>query len=256
MIHLHKSNGVYHVRATALSELCPLEDQDPRNDDAPPAEAVGEANVPWTRRLPYKPTENERLARAVTHLPFRAWCSHCVKGLARDWPHRSDYAPPPDINMVAMDSCFVNTESDDDVLTILAMKEKPFQSVGATVLLDTSASEFAVATIIGYSDFWGHQEAMIKCDQEQNMKRIAELLQERRRPRRTISEYSPKGSHQSNGVVENAHYHLEGLVRTMRSDLMEKTGVNVNVKSLLAPWLARHCAWRYIYICERCSKKT
>ena len=86
VIHLHKSNGVYHVRATALSELCPQEDQDPRNDDAPPAEAVGEANVPWTRRLPYKPTEDERLAHSVTHLPFRAWCSHCVKGLARDWP--------------------------------------------------------------------------------------------------------------------------------------------------------------------------
>ena len=34
VIHLHKSNGVYHVRATALPELCPLEDQDPRNDDA------------------------------------------------------------------------------------------------------------------------------------------------------------------------------------------------------------------------------
>ena len=29
----------------------------------------------------------------------------------------------------------------------------------------------------------------------------------------------------------------------MRSDLMEKTGVNVNVKSLLALWLVRHCAW-------------
>ena len=95
VIHPHKSNGVYHVRATALSELCPLEDQDPRNDDAPPAEEVGEANVPWTRRLPYKPTEDERLAHSVSHLPFRAWCSHCVKGLARDWHHRSDYGPPP-----------------------------------------------------------------------------------------------------------------------------------------------------------------
>ena len=84
---------------------------------------------------------------------------------------------------------------------------------------------------------------MIKCDQEESMKRIAELLQERRRPRRTIIEYSPKGSDQSNGVVQNAHYHLEGLLRTMRSDLMEKTGVNVNVKSLLAPWLVRRCAW-------------
>ena len=43
--------------------------------------------------------------------------------------------------------------------------------------------------------------------------------------------------------MENAHYHLEGLLRTMRSDLMEKTGVDVNVKSLLALWLVRHCAW-------------
>ena len=74
------------------------------------------------------------------------------------------------------------------------------------MLPDKSASEFAVATIIGYLDFWGHQEVMIKCDQEQKMKRIAELFQERRSPRRTIVEYSPKGSHQSNGVVENAHH--------------------------------------------------
>ena len=101
-----------------------------------------------------------------------------------------------------------------------------------------------MATIIGYLDFWGHQKVMIKCDQEQSTKRIAELLQERRRrPRRTVVEYSPKRSHQSNGVVENAHYHFEWLLRTMRSDLIENTGVNVNVKSLLAPWLVRHCAW-------------
>ena len=83
-----------------------------------------------------------------------------------NWPHRNDCGPPPDIPMVAMDFCFANTESDDDVLTILAMKEKPFQSVGATVLPVESASEFAVATITGYLDFWGHQEVMIKCDQE------------------------------------------------------------------------------------------
>ena len=48
----------------------------------------------------------------------------------------------------------MNTGADDDVLTILAMKEKPFQSAGATVLPDKSASEFAVATIIEYLDFW------------------------------------------------------------------------------------------------------
>ena len=31
-IHLHKSSGVCHVRASALSVLCLLEDQDPRSD--------------------------------------------------------------------------------------------------------------------------------------------------------------------------------------------------------------------------------
>ena len=78
------------------------------------------------------PTEDERMAHSVSHLPFRAWCSQCVRGLARDWPHRSDNGPPPDTPMVAMDFCFVNTGADDDVLTIPAMKEKPFQSVGAS----------------------------------------------------------------------------------------------------------------------------
>ena len=198
--HLHKANGVYHVRASELSKLLyPLEDQDPWNDAGPQVEAVGEENLPWTPRLPYEPTDAERLSHSVSHLPFREWCSHCVKGLARDWPHRSDYRPPPDIPTVAM----------DEVLTNLAVREKPFQSVGATVLPDKSASEVAVATIIRYLDFWGHKEVMIKCDQEHSMKR-----------RRTIVEYNPKVSHQCNGVV-----------RRMRSDLMEKTGVNVHVKS-------------------------
>ena len=74
-----------------------------------------------------------------------------------------------------MDICFANTECDDDVLTILALKQKPFQSVGATVLPDTSASEFAVATIIRLPWLFGHQEVISKCDQEQSMKTIAEL---------------------------------------------------------------------------------
>ena len=87
-------------------------------------------------------------------------------------PHRSDYGPPPDIPMVAMDFDFANTESDDDVLTILAMNEKPFQSVGATVLPDKSASEFAVATIIGFLDFWGtprgHDQMRPRAEHEAN----------------------------------------------------------------------------------------
>ena len=61
-IHLHKSNGVHHVHLTTLSKLCPLEDL--RNDDGQPAETVGKVNMLWTRRLPYRPTEDERLSHS------------------------------------------------------------------------------------------------------------------------------------------------------------------------------------------------
>ena len=84
---------------------------------------MSEAAAPWTRR-PHKPADEERMTHLVSHLPCRASCPHYVQGLARDWPHRSDNGPPPDIPMVAVDFCFANTESDDDVLTIMAVKEK------------------------------------------------------------------------------------------------------------------------------------
>ena len=58
------------------------------------------------------------------------------------------------------------------------------------------------------------------------MRRIAELFQERRRSRRTIVNYRPKGSHQSRGVVENVHFHFKALLRTMRFDPIDKTAVS------------------------------
>ena len=65
------------------------------------------------------------------------------------------------------------------------------------------------------------------------MRRIAELFQERRRSR----------SHRSRGVVDNVHLHLKALLRTMRFDPIDKTAASVNVKTLLEPWLVKHCAW-------------
>ena len=120
-------------------------------------------------------------------------------------------------------SAFTNTKSDDDVWTILALKEKPFQFAGATVLLVRTVSKIAVATIIGYLDCWDRQEVIIKCNQQQNMERRGELLQGRRRPRGTIVEFTLEGRRQSNVVVENAHHHLA-----------DNTGESVDEEPLLA----------------------
>ena len=146
--------------------------------------------------------------------------------------HRSKCRPQPDIPMDARNFCFMNTKSGDDVWTSLAMKENPFQFDGATVLPVKTVSKIAVATIIGYLDCWDRQEVIIKCKQ-QNMVRRAELLQGRRRPRGTIVECTLEGRRQSIEVVENAHHHLA-----------DNTDESVDVKPLLASWLARCCVWK------------
>ena len=61
---------------------------------------------------------------------------------------------------------------------------------------------------IGILDSWNHREVMIKCDQEQSLKSLAELYREQRRPRSRME--------------ENTHCDMEGLARTRRSDRCER----------------------------------
>ena len=156
-IRLHKFNGVCQVHESESSGLYSLKRS---NVDGSSAESVRETIRLWTRRLPYKPTVEERMSHSVIHLVFRAGCAHNVKGLARDWPHHFDSGLTPAIHTVARDFCVTNTKSDD-VSTILVMKEISYQSASVTVMHDMSAIEFAVTTGARFLDFWEYREVII-----------------------------------------------------------------------------------------------
>ena len=51
-------------------------------------ESEEQARTPKTRRSPKAPTKAEREAHDATHLPYRAWCHHCVRGRGAKKPHR------------------------------------------------------------------------------------------------------------------------------------------------------------------------
>ena len=38
--------------------------------------------------IPAKPTPEMIAAHEVSHLPFRSWCSHCVRGRGKSFQHR------------------------------------------------------------------------------------------------------------------------------------------------------------------------
>ena len=51
-------------------------------------DASEEAEAPNVRRAPKGPTAREREEHEATHLPYRSWCQHCVRGRAPNRPHR------------------------------------------------------------------------------------------------------------------------------------------------------------------------
>ena len=103
------------------------------------------------------------------------------------------------------------------------------QSVGVIASSVLSTCVFVWARGIGIPDSWDHREVMIKCDQEQSLKSLAELFREQRRPR--------------SRMLENTHSDMEGLARTRRSDPIERTGASVDVKSLFTSWMVRKRVW-------------
>ena len=58
------------------------------------------------RRAPHEPTAEEAERHALTHVPYRDWCEACVRGKARENPHRR-VRTDTDMDEVEMDcSCW------------------------------------------------------------------------------------------------------------------------------------------------------
>eukprot|EP00974_Lingulodinium_polyedra_P055804 5367180-Lingulodinium_polyedra.AAC.1 len=67
----------------------------------------------------------------MTHLPFRSWCSHCVRGRGRAADHRA-VQDGRGVDEVHVDYCFVG-DAESDTKTILVAKHVQTKSLLATV---------------------------------------------------------------------------------------------------------------------------
>ena len=67
-------------------------EQEQQSDDDMMGEGSGDVDVgiriPKAGRDPRGPTRAERLAHNLTHIPYRSWCKHCVRGKAKEDAHK------------------------------------------------------------------------------------------------------------------------------------------------------------------------
>ena len=87
----------------------------------------GEAGERQTKKMqdPKMPSKTEIEEHNLTHLPFRNWCRHCVRGRGKEMPHRKA-GEQGDMPELHVDMCFLGEESDPyNTITILVAREGP-----------------------------------------------------------------------------------------------------------------------------------
>ena len=108
----------------------------------------GESREQKAEKTPKAPTREEYEAHRLAHYPYRSWCPHCVASRRPNSHHRR--AHPRSARSVprfCADDAFVKDSQDDALVTILASKLHPSQSVFASVVDSKGSDAYAISRL-------------------------------------------------------------------------------------------------------------
>ena len=234
----------------------------------------GEEHENGTREVvklhqPLLPSPAEREEHALTHVPFRSWCEHCVKGRGEEAMHFKSKEQPEQLE-VHMDFCFPGEETSNKKLTILVVRERKTRMTMSSVAPSKSSGEFLAKRVLAFMREIGADKGdiTVKTDQEPAMKAIVNEVARHRAEGgggRMIQEHSPVGDSKGNGIIERAVKSVVGQMRVMRSAIESRVNAKLDPDHPVFAWIAEHASvllnrfevgkdGRSAY--ERCKMKT
>ena len=166
---------------------------------------------------PQLPTKEEMEEHCLTHLPFRNWCQHCVRGAGRTADHRAHLRD---------DGLHELGTEGSSKETVLVVRERPHRmTMSAIVPMKGASLEWTVRRTLAFIKEIGLEGSpiVLKSDQEPA---IVSLVGEiaRRRGANIFPEHSPVSSGQSNGYIERAVQSVSNQVRVMLDVLESRVG--------------------------------
>jgi hypothetical protein len=232
------------VDAAAAPEH-PAEEAAPEQVDAgaDPEHPAEEARRARPARDPGAPTQAERDAHAATHLPFRSWCDECVQGRRDAPPHCRTKRGPGDVPEVAFDYAFIRRDDEEEVVTILVMRDRDSKALRGWVLERKGADmdENVDRAVAGIRDLGYRGRVLIRTDGEPALVALSNAviaaLPEGATPIKT-----PVGESASNGGIEGAVKILKGLLRVHLAALERRIDAKFPANHPVLAWLVEHVA--------------
>ena len=178
-------------------------DEGKRDDE----EEYGERR-PRKKLYPREPSQEERQEHEMTHVPFRNWCRHCVKGRGKEEACKK-VERSYDGHEVHMDFMFMGDEGSEKTLAIVVVKERSTGAVMATVVPRKSYGEWMAKRTMTFMRELGceQEKVMMKTDNEPALVKVVEevgRLRAAKGGKGMMVEHSPVHSSKSNGYIERA----------------------------------------------------
>ena len=200
-------------------------------------------------KAPIRPSDVEVEEHMLTHLPFRAWCKHCVRGKSKGKRHsvaqRQDHVVPT----LAVDYMFMHSTQGPDEekgMPILVGRDiadgvEGTGMIFARVVPRKGVHPYAVKCLASDIARLGHQRLVLKSDDEPAIVALKEAARSER-PERVVMEESPVHDSAWNGAVENTIQQVQGQFRTMKDSLESRIDARIPEDSPIVPWLVMHAA--------------
>ena len=239
--------GMERVREAGREAIA----EGPDQENIPDAEREDGEDGDEARRMikmnnPMKPSESEIQEHGLSHLPFRNWCRHCVRGRGKEMAkYRIDEEPAMD--EVHVDFCFLGDEDGTAPMTTFVARDRRTKMTLASAVPSKSTGTFIARRVCAFLREIGLSKGdmTMKGDQEPALQAIVDEIGRVRAADgggRFVCEMSPKGQSGSNGVVERAIQSVQAQVRVMRSALEEKWAVQLHPRHPIFPWMAEYAA--------------
>jgi hypothetical protein len=193
---------------------------------------------------PTQPSQAEREAHEATHLPYRSWCRHCVRGKGKSESHkRLDAEKEHTIPTVSMDYCFMGQVDDDKTLPILGIRDHRHKVTYSHVVPSKGTKHpYSVGQVVHDIDQLGYSKLILKNDQEPAIVDLQKqvIVELKEKGIECIPENSPVSESQSNGVIERGIQDIEGQVRVLKDMLDQKYNRKIESTHPILPWLVNH----------------
>jgi len=209
-------------------------------------EEFGERKVKKLQN-PKEPTKEEREEHEKTHLPFRSWCRHCVRGRGVQLPH-CEGRQETTTSEIHMDYGFLGKEDNAvKAVPMLVAKERGSKMLMAARVPTKTTGNYIQKRVVGFLREVGclHGDLVVKSDQEPAIKTVVEDVGRAKAADgsgKYIVENSPVDASQSNGMVERGIRSVTAQTRVMLSAVQARWGLELPIEHPFICYLVEYAA--------------